>query len=98
MAGTHFHSKTTGLDGRVFGGATMMEVLQRTAGGGGYAELGSYVAAALLNSPAGKTPFLSQPVIRKMWNDVLSKGSFSPTVGVNWGVADVTRYLRSTMR
>jgi hypothetical protein len=76
----------------------MREVLQQTAGGAGYSELGSYVAAALLNAAAGKTPYLSESSIRKMWNDLLSVGSFTPVSGVTWGIAEVTRYLRSTMR
>jgi len=98
VAGTHFHSRTTGLNGRIFGNATMLEVLQQSAGDSAYSELGSYVAAALLNSAAGKTPFLRQSVIQKMWNDLLSTGSFTPTPGVRWGVTEVTRFLRSTMR
>src|SRR6476469_11211041 len=95
---THFHSRTTGLDGKVFGSHTMLEVLQQNAGGGGYGVLGSYVAAALLNAASGRTPFLNDATIRKMWNDLVSQGYFVPTAGVRWDADQVTTYLRSTMR
>ena len=98
VAGTKFHSQTTGLVGSVFSNATMKEVLEQTAGGGGYATVGRYVAAALLNSAAGKTPYLTEPMVRRMWNDMLSQGYFEPTAGVRWGAAEITAYLRSTMR
>jgi hypothetical protein len=82
MAGTKFHSRTSGLGGAVFRNATMKEVLAQSADGGAYADLGRYVVAALLNSAAGRTPFLSQTTVRQMWNDVVSKGSYEPTAGV----------------
>jgi hypothetical protein len=95
---TRFHSTTTGLEGAVFGRHTMVEVLERNAGGGAYGTLGQYMVAALLNAAAGHTPFLSESTIRRMWNDLLSKGSFEPTPGVKWGLTEVTDYLRATMR
>jgi hypothetical protein len=76
----------------------MAEVLERNAGGGAYGTLGQYMVAALLNAAAGHTPFLSESTIRRMWNDLLSKGSFEPTPGVKWGLTEVTDYLRATMR
>lgn len=95
---THFHSRTTGLDGRVFGSQTMLDVLQQNAGGGGYSALGSYVAAALLNAASGRTSFLKDVTIRTMWNDLVSKGYFEPTAGVRWNADQILTYLRSTMR
>ena len=97
-APTRFHSHTTGLTGAVFDKYTMLEVLELKAGGGGYRALGSHVVAALLNSAAGRTPFLSQVTIRKMWNDVVSRGFYEPTPGVRWGVRELIDYLRVTMR
>jgi hypothetical protein len=76
----------------------MLEVLQQAAGGGTYGNLGRYVVAALLNAAAGRTPFLPDTTIRRMWNDLLRKGYFEPTAGVRWGAAEITTYLRSTMR
>ena len=64
-APTRFHSTTTGLNGTVFGKHSMTQVLQQSAGGGACATLGRYIAAALLNA-AGKTPYLSAAMIRKM--------------------------------
>lgn len=95
---TRFHSKSTGLGGKAFGNATMLDVLQQKAGGGAYQTLGRYVAAALLNAAAGRTPYLSEGMIRQVWNDVMVRGYFEPTAGVRWGPAEITAYLRSTMR
>ncbi|MGE5100028.1 MAG: hypothetical protein ACM3SX_08590 [Deltaproteobacteria bacterium] len=97
-APTRFHSTTTGLGGTVFGNHSMLQVLQQTAGGGGYATVGRYIAAALLNAAAGKTPYLPATTIRKMWNDLLSFGYFEPTAGVRWNADQIVTYLRSTMR
>jgi hypothetical protein len=97
-APTRFHSTTTGLNGTVFGNHSMMQVLQQSAGGGAYATLGRYIAAALLNAAAGKTPYLSAATIRKMWNDLLSSGYFEPTAGVRWSADQIVTYLSSTMR
>ena len=97
-APTRFHSNTTGLEGRVFGNHTMVDVLRQTAGGGAYATLGRYIVSALLNAASGRTPFLSQATIRRMWNDVLSLGYFEPTAGVRWDAGQLITYLRSTTR
>jgi len=97
-APTRFHSKTTGLDGVVFGNHTILEVLDQSAGGAGLGTLGCYIVAALLNAASGRTPFLPEATIRKMWNDVLSRGYFQPTAGVQWDAGQVVTYLRSTMR
>lgn len=95
---TKFHSKTTGLSGKVFDNASMVDVLRQNAGGGSYQTLGRYVAAALLNAAAGRTPYLSEGMIRQVWNDVMARGYFEPTAGVRWGPSEITAYLRSTMR
>jgi hypothetical protein len=75
----------------------MLDVLQQNAGGGVYASVGSYIAAALLNAAAGKTPYLTAATIRKMWNDLISLGYFQPTAGVRWNADQIEKYLRSTM-
>ena len=95
---TRFHSKTTGLGGSCFDKHSMLAVLQQDAGGGGYATVGRYVVAAMLNAAAGRTPYLSQATIRQMWNDLISRGYFEPTAGVRWGPAEIAAYLRATMR
>ena len=86
------------MEGAVFGRHTMVEVLQRTAGGGAYSTLGQYMVAALLNAAAGHTPYLTESTVRRMWNDLLNKGAFEPTPGVKWGLAEITQYLRAIMR
>jgi hypothetical protein len=96
--GTKFHSKTTGLGGNAFDNASMLDVLRQNAGGGRYQSLGRYIAAALLNAAAGRTPYLSEGTIRQIWNDVMARGYFEPTAGVRWGPTEIVAYLRSTMR
>jgi hypothetical protein len=97
-APTKFHSKTTGLGGKVFENSSMLAVLCQNAGGGRYQALGRYVAAAMLNAAAGRTPYLSEGTIRQIWNEVMARGYFEPTAGVRWGPSEVIVYLRSTMR
>ena len=95
---TKFHSKTTGLGGKTFDNASMLDVLRQSGGGGSYQTVGRYVAAAMLNAAAGRTPYLSEGTIRQIWNDLVGRGYFEPTAGVRWGPTEITAYLRSTMR
>lgn len=76
----------------------MLDVLRQNAGGGPYQTLGRYVAAAMLNAAAGRTPYLSEGTIRQIWNDLMARGYFEPTAGVRWGPLEIVVYLRSTMR
>ncbi len=96
---TIFESTTTGFGGHVFARtATMLDVLNGSAGGGGYAQLGRYCAAALLNAASGRTPYLSQTTVRQIWNSIVgSPGYFTPTAGVRWGASQAVAYLQSTM-
>lgn len=94
---TLFHSPTTGFDGTVFGSHTLLSVLKEDAGGAGYGTVGMYIAAALLNSASGRTPFLSQATVRQMWNDLLLQGYYEPTAGMHWGATQIVSYLQSTM-
>jgi hypothetical protein len=59
--------------------------------------LGRYMAAALLNARAGRTPVLTETTVRNMWNDVINRGYFEPTAGVRWGPPEIVAYLRTTM-
>jgi hypothetical protein len=95
--GTPYHSSTTGLTGTVFGTHTLLDVLQGNARGGTYKTLGKYIAAALLNAAAGKTPFLSQASVQKMWNDDLTLGYYEVTPGVRWTTNQIIAYLKTTM-
>jgi hypothetical protein len=96
---TLFQSSTTGFGGHVFQRtATMLDVLNGSAGGGGYAQLGRYCAAALLNAAAGRTPYLTESTVRQIWNSIVgSPGYFTPTAGVRWGASQAVAYLQSTM-
>lgn len=95
--GTLYHSTTTGLTGTVFGAHTILDVLRGNAQGGAYRTLGKYIAAALLNAAAGKTPFLSQASVQKMWNDDLTLGYYEVTPGVRWTTSQIVAYLKTTM-
>jgi hypothetical protein len=94
---TKVHSKTTGLGGKVFDNASMLDVLRQNAGGGRYQALGRYVAAAMLNAAAGRTPYLDEGTIRQIWNDVIARGYFEPTAGVRWGAAEIVAYMQKTI-
>ena len=96
--GIAFHSATTGLQGSVFGSHTLREVLQQKAGGGSYATLGRYTVAAILNARSGRTPFLEESTIVRMWNDLMSQGHYEPLAGVQWGASEILDYFKATMR
>ena len=59
--------------------------------------LGRYIAAALLNARAGRTPVLDEFGVRAMWNDVVTRGYHEPTAGVQWGASQIVAYIRTTM-
>ena len=94
---TAYHCPTTGLGGRVFGSHTMIEVIDITNGGRNLDTLGRYTVAALLNARSGRSPMLPEAVVRNMWNDLINRGYFEPTAGVQWGAAEIVAYIRTTI-
>jgi hypothetical protein len=92
---TLFHSSTTGFGGSVMGTSSMMDVLGST--GAGIGALGPYIVAALLNARAGRTPVLDETAVRTMWNDLVNRGSYEVSAGINWGPAEIVSYLKTTM-
>jgi hypothetical protein len=74
----------------------MVDVLEM-AGQGGYAHLGAYIAAGMLNAAAGLTPVLTVPQVVDMWNECVSNGYYEPTAGVRWSPEDIVTYLRTTI-
>lgn len=58
--------------------------------------VGMHLTAALLNSRSGWTPFLSEELIQAMFLEWRTKGSFAPTVNVQWDSAEIVRYLKAT--
>jgi hypothetical protein len=95
--GTLYHCPTTGFSGHVFGDRTMLEVLDIGEGGGGLRGLGRYMVAALLNACCGRTPVLTETAVRGMWNDMVNRGYYEPTAGVQWQAPEIIAYLRTTM-
>jgi hypothetical protein len=51
----------------------------------------------LLNARAGRSPMLSEAVVRNMWNDLINRGYFEPTAGVRWGAAEIAAYIQTTI-
>jgi hypothetical protein len=55
-----------------------------------------HLTAALLNSRSGWTPFLSEETIQAMFLEWRTKGTYTPTVNVEWGSTDIVNYLKAT--
>jgi hypothetical protein len=94
---TLYHCPMTGFSGRTFGDRTMLEVLDIGEGGGGVRGLGRYMVAALLNACCGRTPVLTESGVRAMWNDMVNRGYYEPTAGVQWTAPEIIAYLKTTM-
>jgi hypothetical protein len=94
---TLFHCPTTGLNGRIFGDRTMLEVIDMSEGGAGVASLGRYIVAALLNACSGRTPVLTESQVRAMWNSVIATGYYEAAPGVRWSPLQLITYLQTTM-
>lgn len=92
---TLFHSSTTGFAGTLFGGKPLSEVLQMPNTGTQGA--GKYCAAALLNARSGRTPPLTETIVRNLWNGLITRGYYEPTAGVKWYADDIVRYIRTTI-
>lgn len=94
---TLYHCPTTGFSGHVFGDRTMLEVLDIGESGTGPRGLGRYMVAALLNACSGRTPVLTETGVRMMWNDLITRGYYEPTAGVQWQTPQIIAYLNTTM-
>ncbi|OWW21015.1 hypothetical protein AYR66_17580 [Noviherbaspirillum denitrificans] len=58
--------------------------------------LGMHLVAAYLNYKAGWSPFLDTATLQAMWNELRSKGYFTPTAGVKWTPEQVVDYIKQT--
>lgn len=81
--------------GQAFKTMTLMQVLE-TGGGGGVADMGRYIVAALLNAQSGKTPVLSVQAVKDLWSDYEADGQAEVTAGVFWGPEEIKAYIEST--
>jgi len=93
---TLFHSTTTGCQGYMFRGKTMLDVLDES--GGSYEALGRHIVAALLNAAAGLTPVLNQNGVRDMWNSYITRGYYEPTAGIRWDAEKIVTYIETTIQ
>jgi hypothetical protein len=99
VAGMGGHQATKFHDvfvGSFFGVQTLLDVIQNSSGGGTH-DLGSHIAAALLNAAKGWTPVLSVAQVKNIWSEFNTKGYFEPSSGVKWYAADIVVYLKTTM-
>jgi hypothetical protein len=94
---TLYHCPVTGFGGHTFGDRTMLEVLDIAEGGIGTTAVGRYMVAALLNACSGRTPVLDETGVRNMWNDLIGRGYYEPTAGIEWGAPEIIAYLKTTM-
>jgi hypothetical protein len=94
---TLFHCPTTGLNGRIYGDRTMLEVIDINESGIGASALGRYIVAALLNARSGRTPVLTESQVRAMWNSIIATGYYEPAQGVSWSPLQLIAYLETTM-
>ncbi len=58
--------------------------------------LAQHCVAALINSRAGKTPFLSESTIKDIFKSCYTNGAFEPTTGVTWTIEQCISYIQST--
>jgi hypothetical protein len=61
------------------------------------AQLGAYIAAALLNARSGRTPVLTVADVLAIWNEYTATGGYQPSAGVQWTASQIVTYLQSTM-
>ena len=61
--------------------------------------LAQHLVAAYLNAVAGLTPSGVLDVLRtkQIWTDFTRVGYFQPNAGINWGAAELTAWLQTTM-
>lgn len=104
---TLFHGSPTagagfniGAFGDMGATTTLLDALGTGGNTGDYVALARHIAAALLNAAKGwnGTPsILDQTAVRKIWNDYVSLGYYSPVAGVQWDAAQIIAYLLTTM-
>jgi hypothetical protein len=77
---------------------TLQDVLEpQVVGGGPPNDVARHLVAALLNVQSGWAPVLTVTVVKDMWSEYLSTGSFSPSSGAQWNHDELMDYLLITM-
>lgn len=60
--------------------------------------IATLVAAAYFNFKTGRSPFLSEEILRNIWNEYQRKGTYAPMAGVPpWNAMTIYTYLSGTM-
>jgi hypothetical protein len=76
-------------------GKTLLDVLQLSPTAP-YDDVARYIVAALLNVQAHLTPVLTVPVVKDMWAEYLTNGTFAPQSGAIWSHDQLIEYLLIT--
>jgi hypothetical protein len=77
---------------------TLLDVLEpQVVGEGPPNDVARYVVATLLNVAAGWVPVLTVPVVKAMWSEYITTGSFSPSSGAHWNHDELVDYVLTTM-
>ncbi|MCE3261621.1 MAG: hypothetical protein K0R43_700 [Pseudoduganella sp.] len=85
--------------GKAIGRASLQEVLGNHDSTFDPDNLGAHLTAAYLNTMSGRSTFLSENMLRTIWNELqVHPYVYVPTAGAQgWSGADVVDYLKSTM-
>jgi hypothetical protein len=59
--------------------------------------LGRLLTATYLNAKSGRIPFLKADRVTDIWDQLQSKGYYSPAPNMRWNEADIVLYLAGTM-
>ena len=77
---------------------TLLEVLDpQVVGGGPPNDVARHLVAAMLNVAAGWAPVLTVPVVKAMWSEYITTGTFSPSSGAQWNHDALMDYVLTTM-
>lgn len=87
----------TGIQGSRYAGKTLIQVLNpqtfQNVPGKDPGGIGRHMVAAWLNFKSGKVNVLDDVTLKKMWNEYLGDGTYSPAAGVNWDACTIVRYI-----
>lgn len=80
-----------------YGAITCYDMIKQQQSCDSY-KVAMYLVAAWLNVKAGKSSFLTVPMLQSIWNEYQTKNSYTPYAGSEvWGPTDIILYLSGTM-
>jgi hypothetical protein len=93
-----FYTCSGGL-GKRYAGLTMLQVLNPQSFGHkvnrpeDISGIGRHMAAAFLNARSLKVNVLTELALKKIWQEYIADGTYSPAAGVNWDACQIVRYI-----